>query len=166
MELRVGNIGEYRKMQKIKWKIIAFLLGVTAAAAIAVSVFFSLRITSERGVRVAVRDQIFSVEVADTLEKRTLGLGERDALCQRCGMLFVFPEPIQSSFWMKGMRFPIDIIWFNSMDGRIVHIEQNISADAQSIFTTPESADRVLEINAGQVDQFGIREGERVQTLL
>jgi len=67
----------------------------------------------------------FVVEIAKTNKKRELGLVERDALCQRCGMLFEFSKKARYKFFMKGMRFPIDIVWI--ADDNIVGIERNIS---------------------------------------
>ena len=43
------------------------------------------------------------VEVSDTPEKRSLGLGKRDKLEKGWGMLFVFERRIPHSFWMKNM---------------------------------------------------------------
>ena len=67
------------------------------------------------------------VEVADTLKKRSLGLGKRAFLKKGWGMLFVFEKRIPHSFWMKNMRFPIDIIWLDNQ--RIVELAGD--------FTTP-----------------------------
>ena len=50
------------------------------------------------------------VEVADTLKKRSLGLGERTSLKKGWGMLFVFEKRKPHRFWMKDMQFPLDII--------------------------------------------------------
>jgi hypothetical protein len=41
------------------------------------------------------------VEVADTIEKRSLGLGKRSGLKNGWGMLFVFEKRKQHGFWMK-----------------------------------------------------------------
>ncbi|GAH05005.1 unnamed protein product, partial [marine sediment metagenome] len=55
----------------------------------------------------------FQVEIADDPEEMKLGLGERDSLCGSCGMLFEYSREGKYYFWMKGMRFPIDIIWIS-----------------------------------------------------
>ena len=64
------------------------------------------------------------VEVADTLKKRSLGLGERTSLKKGWGMLFVFEKREPHRFWMKDMQFPLDIIWLDNH--RIVHIIHNV----------------------------------------
>jgi len=63
---------------------------------------------------------------------------------------------------MKGMRFPLDILWIDSADGRIVHLEKNIPADSKAVFTPDAPADRVLELNGGSAERYGIQTGERV----
>lgn len=60
---------------------------------------------------VTINGKKFSVEIADDETKRGLGLGRRESLCKECGMLFLFPEAGNHSFWMKEMKFSIDIIW-------------------------------------------------------
>ena len=64
------------------------------------------------------------VEVADTLKKRSLGLGKRTSLKKGWGMLFVFEKRKTHRFWMKDMQFPLDIIWLDNH--RIVHIIHNV----------------------------------------
>jgi len=46
-------------------------------------------------------------------------------LTENQGMLFVFEQPYRYGFWMKGMKFPIDIIWLDS-NGVVTHIEHSL----------------------------------------
>ncbi|MDP3957036.1 MAG: DUF192 domain-containing protein, partial [bacterium] len=45
----------------------------------------------------------FTLETALTEEAREKGFGDRENLCQTCGMLFVFEKPGRYVFWMKDM---------------------------------------------------------------
>src|SRR5712692_12114200 len=54
---------------------------------------------------------IVRVEVADSEEKRELGLMYRKQLTADQGMLFVFTEPKQQGFWMKNTAIPLDMIF-------------------------------------------------------
>lgn len=114
------------------------------------------------GEKIIVRGKVFRIELAETAQKRELGLGGRDALCEGCGMVFVFAQSGRYPFWMKGMRFPLDIIWWQSEDGRIVHIEKNISPDFKGTLDPQAGADRVLEIGAGSADRYGIQNGDQI----
>lgn len=113
------------------------------------------------GPRVMIGDTSFSVEVAKTQEEQSRGLGYRDSLCETCGMLFIFPRLDRYGFWMKGMRFPLDILWIR--DGKITHIERDVDfRDQQKVYSPREPADRVLELNADTCRRKGIHEGDIV----
>ena len=52
-----------------------------------------------------------TVELAIEPADKARGLGYRDGLAPGAGMLFIFDSSAQRSFWMKGMRFCLDIVW-------------------------------------------------------
>ena len=62
---------------------------------------------------VVLKGERFTVELAETREKQTLGLMFRDSLPEDHGMLFVFPAESLRSFYMKNTRIPLDIIYFD-----------------------------------------------------
>lgn len=111
---------------------------------------------------ILIDDHLFRVETVVDEKSKELGLGKRRSLCQDCGMLFVFDRPGKYAFWMKRMRFGLDILWIN--EGRIVFIEKNIPPAFGQTMTPPENADQVLELNAGTVERFGIKVGDRVES--
>ena len=127
--------------------------------------FFTYRDSPKRNLQIpsaiSIQGQTFSLEYANTAEKRRKGLGERDNLCEMCAMLFIFDEPGHYAFWMGGMRFPLDIIWL--LDNRVVSIERNIAPESQEIFAPNGEADRVLEINGGVGGN--IRTGDTVDNI-
>lgn len=97
--------------------------------------------------------QPLTVEVVNTPTSITQGLSGRKELATD-GMLFVLPEPIEASFWMKDMYFPIDIIWI--ADEKVVGIERNVQpptpgtpTEELELFTAPEPVEMVLETNPG-----------------
>jgi uncharacterized membrane protein (UPF0127 family) len=103
------------------------------------------------------------VEVARTRAEQTLGLGERDSLAWDRGMLFVYDRPGFYGFWMKGMRFDIDIVWIR--DGRIVDVTHRVPHRIESPLPTyhpPEVVDQVLEVPAGAAQARGWQRGDRV----
>ena len=105
------------------------------------------------------------VEVADTLKKRSLGLGNRPSLKKGWGMLFVFEERKPHRFWMKDMRFPLDIIWLDNH--RIVHINHNAepasSDDEPEVMTSPVPVNFVLEIAAGRAVKLRLKKGQQMK---
>jgi len=114
-------------------------------------------------VLVVVGSASFTTEIADTNEKRELGLGQRDSLGARQAMYFPFPAAEQWVFWMKDMRFPIDIIWMR--DGVVVDVTKNAPVPHDDIidrFSPREPANGVLEVNAGVAEEVGIKLGDKV----
>ena len=101
---------------------------------------------------VFVGERQYVLERADTDIKREKGLGERDALCKECGMLFVFDEPGQYAFWMKDMRFPLDIVWLSG--DNVVFVAHNVQPDFSGIIEPGVAADRVIEVNAGAAESL------------
>ena len=98
--------------------------------------------------------KVWKLEIAHTDELRALGLGERDGLPKNKGMLFLFDSPRAYGFWMKGMRFPIDIVFI--FRGEVVFIERGIQPDDPKIVIPPRPVDQVLELNAGQGSELSI----------
>jgi len=105
------------------------------------------------------------VEVADTVEKRSLGLGNRPGLRKGWGMLFVFEKRKLHRFWMKRMQFSLDIIWLDNH--KIVHILRNIkpsvSGEEFEIMSPPVPSNFVLEIDAGRASELKLQLGHRLQ---
>jgi len=141
-------------------KIFLYALIVVAALLTATGgyFYFSLQQKGERTVE--INNQLFKVEIASTPEERSRGLSGRENLCEDCGMLFEFPEPGNYSFWMKGMNFPLDIIWIR--ENRVVYVARNISSEHQGTINPGVEADKVLEINSGLSEEYEIEEGNEV----
>lgn len=97
----------------------------------------------------------FVVEIATTPDQQSLGLGNRDRLVKNAGMLFVFKPADEATFWMKDMRFPLDMIWI--YQGRIIAIDRDLpvpkpdTLPAKLPTYSPKTLiDYVLEVNAGE----------------
>ena len=75
----------------------------------------------------------FRAEVMDTYSKRLQGLSGRDQLGEREAMLFVFDHDDKHCFWMKDMKFSIDIVWFDK-DMNYVDMRDDLGPE-----TYPES---------------------------
>ena len=103
----------------------------------------------------------FVANLALTREEQRKGLGGRDRLCGRCAMLFDFKDKNKYSFWMKDMKFDLDIIWIS--DGRIVYIKKNFSRHSPETIAPDSYADKVLEINSGISSKFGFEIGDAVK---
>jgi uncharacterized membrane protein (UPF0127 family) len=100
------------------------------------------------------------VEIADDDESRSMGLMKRSTLNPGCGMLFIFPDEDERSFWMKDTYIPLSIA-FLSGDGTILNIEDMKPFD-QSRVLSSGPARCALEMNQGWFRRNGVRPGDKV----
>lgn len=115
-----------------------------------------------------VNGSSIKVEIADTKEKRSKGLGGRESLASGSGMLFVFDRPDKYSFWMKGLSFALDFVYIR--ENKVVDLMQNIQPpqkgipdSALPIYLPKTEVDQVLEVPAGTIANLDIREGDTVK---
>lgn len=105
------------------------------------------------------------VEIADTPQKQKQGLSGREPLLDKYGMLFPMRNAAQYSFWMKDMKFSLDIIWIKN--GKIVDISENITAPIGNelpITVQPkEPADAILEMNSDFTEKYDVKIGDRAE---
>lgn len=115
--------------------------------------------------RISAPPLSITVEVAQDEAELEKGLSYRPSLDEDAGMLFLFPVADTQVFWMRGMQFPLDMIFIR--DGRIVDIRTNILPPAQtggipSVVRSRGTADAILEVNAGKADAWGLSPGMQV----
>lgn len=112
---------------------------------------------------VQLRGKTISAMVADTPGLRAKGLGGRWGLAQDEGMLFIFDSDAKHQFWMKDMRFAIDILWLSDK-GEVVDIRESISPSTYPAVFAPNSPARyVLELPAGFAKENEVSVGEIVR---
>lgn len=105
----------------------------------------------------------FQIELARTDREKFQGLSGRASLCADCGLLFVFEPATHTSFVMRDMNFPLDIIGIK--DNQIVDIDKNCQPEAGPNFTSYQdelAVDYVLEVNAGTADSLNLQIGDQV----
>lgn len=110
--------------------------------------------------QITVGDTPLTVEIADETPEQTRGLGYREGLEPGTGMIFTYDEPRTMSFWMKGMRFCLDIIWIE--DGTIRGAAENACPDPagtadedRARFRSAGAVQYVLEVPGGFLKDHG-----------
>ncbi len=101
------------------------------------------------------------VELAETLEKQERGLMFRRSMPENEGMLFVYKEPIEMSFWMRNTFIPLDIAFIGA-DGVILNIHQARPLDESVLYRSAGSAKYVIETNQGWFARHGLGPGDKV----
>jgi len=114
--------------------------------------------------RVTIGNGTVLAEVADTAAQQETGLMYRTSLNEDAGMLFIFQTQEQQSFWMKNMRFPLDIIFITG-DKHVLDIYASVPpcpGDPCPLYTSSGPIKYVLEVNAGFSARNGITNGDPV----
>ena len=118
-----------------------------------------------RQVKVTVNGLVLVADIAANDEQRTKGLSVKDRLAENEAMLFVFDNEAEHTFWMKNMKFPIDIIWIDT-DKTVVHIEHDLQpCSSELLCPTYKPIDDslyVLETVGGFAEKHDIVKGTRV----
>ena len=106
---------------------------------------------------------IVDVEAAETPEQRAFGLMFRESLGEDEGMVFLFFEETQGSFYMKNTLIPLSIAFFDG-EGTIVDIldMEPCEADPCQLYTPDTPYEGALEVNQGAFEEWGVQEGDRI----
>lgn len=124
--------------------------------------FFICLTISLFSLQIKVKDQILDVEVADTEKLRQAGLQNRSKLKKSSGMLFIFPEPINVSFWMKDTYLDLSIGFFDK-NRKLTQIEKMPSfktGKSLRIYQSKNPIKYALEVNMGWFENNGIKIGD------
>lgn len=114
------------------------------------------KIKDREQVEIILDDQELKVEVVNQPDSRLQGLSNRQELGAD-GMLFVLDQRRVPYFWMKQMRFNLDIVWI--VDDRVVDItweakapKPNDSLEDLPYYYPNQPVEMVLEVKAGQIE--------------
>ena len=130
-----------------------------------------LLVQETTGSVLVVDQQSFDIEIAETPAQLQLGLSGRDEIGSD-GLLFIFSGPNQSGFWMKDMKFALDMVWI--ANGEIVEItrdvpfptspEENTDAALPRYYPS-QPIEMVLEVTAGFAQQHDWQVGDSVSLI-
>jgi len=142
---------------KIIFLFILFILGIY---------FFGIKKPEYKKAVIQINEKRFNVLIADDVLKRTKGLSVFDSIKENEGMLFIFDNPDKYGFWMKDMKFAIDIIWVK--DNKIVDITPNVEPQPNksvfnlTVYYPSEAVDKVLELVAGTAEKYNIKINDEI----
>lgn len=104
----------------------------------------------------------FTVEIADTEEKRARGLMYRTQMGDEEGMLFLFPQSRHISMWMANTPLSLDMLFIDS-GGIIRRIEERTTPYSRQEIRSETLVLEVLEINGGFSAKLGIEIGDKIK---
>ena len=105
------------------------------------------------------------IEIADDPHEQERGLKFRKNLEPNNGMLFIYNDLANRSFWMKNTFIPLDMV-FADTDLRIIDIKKDVQPCLQDpcpSYASTGPAQYVLEVNAGFTDQYKIQVGDKLE---
>ncbi|HEY8108614.1 MAG TPA: DUF192 domain-containing protein [Patescibacteria group bacterium] len=107
-------------------------------------------------------------DVATSPGRLEKGLMGAEPLMKDRALLFAYEEPTTPTIWMKGVEFPIDIVWISG--DTVTQVTSNVPSakpgvpDAQLPKYQPEGpVDKVLETSAGWARQHSVQPGDVVR---
>lgn len=106
-------------------------------------------------------------QIADTENKRSMGLSYTKELGTNAGMLFVFDTNEVKNFWMRDMNFDLDIIWIDD-EKKVNGFFENVEASSYNkakpelskVYHSPPNTKYVLEVPAGTIENLKIKVGD------
>jgi len=102
----------------------------------------------------------YNLEVVTKPADLAKGLGGRNSLPEKSGMLFVFEKAGKHCIWMKNMRFSLDVIWLDTQK-QVVKVASEVSANSYpQEFCPDKPAKYVIELNPGLAG--GLKEGQQL----
>jgi len=142
-------------MRRLNWLFAGLLAAFVAVTLARADNLTPLAIATASGT------QRFMVELADTPERRAVGLMHRQSMPADHGMLFDFKADAQVAMWMHNTRIPLDML-FIAKDGRIVNIAERAVPFSETTIPSKGPVRAVLELNGGTSARLGIKPGDRV----
>jgi hypothetical protein len=104
-----------------------------------------------------------AVQIARTDAARRRGLMGRRSLAPDAGMVFVFPGPVRSGFWMKDTLIPLSIAFWDASDRIVATLEMvSCRTDPCRLYTPSVEYVGAVEANRGWFTEHGVRPGDHV----
>lgn len=104
-----------------------------------------------------------NTELALTDQQRMAGMMFRTNIAETEGMLFVFPYPHQTGFWMKNVTVPLSAAYIDSQ-GAILEIHDLEPGNTNPVVAGSDRIQYVLETAQGWFPRNGVNTGAVIRT--
>lgn len=102
------------------------------------------------------------VEVARNDPERSYGLMFKKELPADQGMVFVFQDNREHTFWMRNTFIPLDMIFIGE-DRKVVGVYENAEPFSLARMSVGQPSRYVLEVNAGWARSHGVGPGTQIR---
>ena len=111
--------------------------------------------TEEGKVIAKVSDVPIELIIASTDDEKKRGYMYSNGPKEGEGMLFVYPEEQILTFWMKNVKVPLDILFFDSNMRLVNHQSMSPYSDGEEIFYDSKvPAKFALELPSGWIEKY------------
>ena len=114
---------------------------------------------------ISIKGYNLTVEIASTPTARNCGLSNRFTLPKNRGMLFIYPNLRNRTFWMKDTYIPLSIAFLDE-SGRIINLQNMTPMQTEKRYYSSRPVKYALEVNQGWFDTHGIEIGDTVEMKL
>lgn len=101
------------------------------------------------------------IEIADNDQERNQGLMYRSAMADSLGMLFIFDQEEEQSFWMKNTILTLDILYANAA-GEVLTMYKYTTPYSEAPIPSYGKAKYVVEVIGGFTDRYNIQQGDKI----
>lgn len=101
------------------------------------------------------------IEIAESEYETQTGLMYRESMEDNQGMLFIFPDVVMHSFYMKNTQIALDIIYIDE-SLKIASFQKDAQPYNETGLSSKVPVKYVLEINAGLSERLGLDIGDAI----
>ena len=102
-------------------------------------------------------------EIADENHERKAGMMHRNNMNENEAMLFIFPYPHQTGFWMENTTIALSIAYIDK-SSRILEIHNLSPGNTNTVDSRSDKIMYALEVNKGWFAKNGIKPGNVIGT--
>jgi uncharacterized membrane protein (UPF0127 family) len=145
-------------------QIIAAIVTLTFLGACTDDTLEPSEATPESTITFGGTDATLAVDLADDPQERRKGLMGIEELPADQGMAFVWPGPVDSTFWMKDTLVPLSVAFVDE-SGYVIDVldMQPCETDACPSYGIDEPFVLAIEANLGWFDEHGVGAGDRAE---
>ncbi len=124
--------------------------------------FVNYRNPQENIIELTINNHTFILEQAITPQEKQKGLMFRTSLEENRGMIFIFENEQERSFWMKNTLIPLDMIFIDE-NNKITSIQTTQPCHQDPCQTYQAQAKYIIELNAGMTEKIGLKVEDEIE---
>lgn len=148
--------------KKIKWGLSLLVIGIIAIVFTQFNQKPEPQQLTISNCGLSLNSGCIALERVNTNPQRMLGLSGRDSLPKDSGMVFIFENASEQCFWMKDMKFNIDMIWLDA-NKKVTQIKADVSPDTYPNSFCASDTQYVIELASNEAQNRGIEVGRQLR---